>query len=492
MTVASAKKQKMKRENQNKETALSEFLDNIQQDKFLALYGMLKSGFSPYSNRFLLYWKKQPPKNHSKNVAVVLKKKGMIPFDDAWKILTAYCYAVNDPTRWKDDIPAIVSHWLICREDVSGMLSSECERTWDKLLATLSRSNGSKYHVACPRNIFPLRSKKTEQFSFIDLFAGIGGFRIPLQEFGGKCVFSSEWEQKARETYYSNYGEWPFGDITNFTATNGVDKIPSYIPDHDILAAGFPCQPFSHAGQKLGFEDTRGTLFFDILQIAKHRRPKVLFLENVRGLKGHDKGHTFNVICNSLYEIGYKVYTKMLCAKDYGVPQNRHRIFIVAFRDPIQFKFPSKVPPSRAVKLHELLEKNPEDRYTITERMWKGHVERRKRNRENGKGFGYQIFEPKAPYVSTLSARYWKDGSEILINQSSKSTPRTLTPRECARLQGFPEQFVLHSSKKSSYQQFGNSVAVPVIRAITKEILHSLSENEPVIDSIDPLQPMHL
>jgi DNA (cytosine-5)-methyltransferase 1 len=249
------------------------------------------------------------------------------------------------------------------------------------------------------------------------------------------------------------------------------------------LCGGFPCQPFSQAGRQLGFEDARGTLFFDILTIAKTQRPKVLFLENVKRLKGHDKGRTFQVICNALGEIGYKVYAKVIRAYDHGVPQNRERIFIVAFSEPIQFEFPSQTRHSIYKSVGDVLESQTDPYFTISDRMWEGHQRRLQEHRNKGNGFGYSLFDKKDEYVNTISARYWKDGSEILIAQKNKN-PRILTPRECARIQGYPEKFQPHESKRYAYQQFGNSVAVPVIFAIAQQIRIALKESAPALEMI--------
>ncbi|MEM7453219.1 MAG: DNA cytosine methyltransferase [Planctomycetota bacterium] len=436
--------------------------------KFETLFALLQENVSPYSRRFLNYWDKVPARKQLLETSA--SRRGVVRFDDAWKLLTAFCFTTGAPHRWRDDIPALVTHWLSSPSNVSGMVDSETTDSWRSLLAAWSRLGEAGFKVT--RADSPLLQKRKEKFRFIDLFAGVGGFRLAMQEAGGHCVFSSEWDQKARETYFQNYGEWPFGDLTGFTGDHRQEGIPPFIPAHDILTGGFPCQPFSQAGQKLGFDDARGTLFFDILKIARARRPAALFLENVKGLKGHNKGHTFRVICKALEESGYSVYSEVLSAKDYGVPQNRQRIFIVAFRDKVDFRFPDHAPESKRKSLDELLEKNARD-FTISDRMWTGHRNRKARHRSNGNGFGYSLFKRTADYVNTISARYWKDGSEILIHQPRRN-PRTLTPRECARLQGFPDTFRLHTSKRANYQQFGNSVAVPVIKAIAKEILKSL------------------
>ncbi len=305
------------------------------------------------------------------------------------------------------------------------------------------------------------------EFSFIDLFAGIGGIRIGFEDVGGECVFTSEWDISAQKTYQANFGEIPYGDITEIK--------PNEIPPFDILLAGFPCQPFSMAGLKKGFDDTRGTLFFDILRIVEYHKPRVVFLENVRNLASHDKGNTLKVIVNSLEDLGYKVFYKVYNAKDFGVPQNRARIYIIAFIDNVDFVFPE--PPKIKTRLGDILEKDVDSKYTISDKLWSGHQRRKKEHKEKGNGFGYSLFSEDSEYTSTISARYYKDGSEILIDQKGKN-PRKLTPREAARLQGFPDSFILPNSDAQMYKQFGNSVAVPVIKVLAKEIINTIKKYE--------------
>jgi len=306
---------------------------------------------------------------------------------------------------------------------------------------------------------------KNTKFSFIDLFAGIGGIRMGFENVGGECVFTSEWDEPAQKTYQANFNEIPYGDITK------ID--PEEIPSFDMLLAGFPCQPFSQAGLKMGFEDTRGTLFFDIARIIKKHKPSVVFLENVRNLSGHDKGNTLKVIIGTLEELGYKVFNKVLNAKDFGVPQNRARIYIIGFKDNVNFIFPEE--PKIKTKVWDVLEKEVDSKYTISDKLWAGHQRRKKEHREKGNGFGYSLFDEKSEYSSTISARYYKDGSEILIKQKNKN-PRKLTPREASRLQGFPESFIIPVSDTQAYKQFGNSVAVPVIKALAKQIMLALEK----------------
>lgn len=308
------------------------------------------------------------------------------------------------------------------------------------------------------------------QFTFIDLFAGIGGMRIAYENAGGHCVYSSEWNKYSQQTYYANFGEQPEGDITK------VDE--NTIPDHDILVAGFPCQPFSIAGvskkqslgRKTGFEDkTQGTLFFDVCRIIKAKRPKAFMLENVKNLCSHDKGHTFDVIKEAIDELDYELFYDVLDGQNY-VPQHRERILLVGFdrkrygRD-IDFSFDiTPVYPKPVMK--DILEKHVEDRYTLSDKLWEylqGYAEKHK---AAGNGFGYGIADPNG-VSRTLSARYYKDGSEVLIEQKGKN-PRRLTPRECARLQGFPDDFKIPVSDTQAYRQFGNSVVVPLMADVAK------------------------
>lgn len=308
--------------------------------------------------------------------------------------------------------------------------------------------------------------QKKSKFKFIDLFAGIGGIRTGFESVGGECVFTSEWDESAKKTYQTNFGELPYGDITKIN--------PIEIPFFDILLAGFPCQPFSQAGLKKGFDDTRGTLFFNIAKIVKHHKPEVVFLENVRNFATHDNGNTFKVIKKTLEDLGYTVYSKILNAKNFGVPQNRARIYIIAFKHDVAFEFPDDL--NIPTKLGTILEKKVDRKYTISDKLWAGHQRRKKEHKEKGNGFGYSMFNADSTYTSTISARYYKDGSEILIEQKGKN-PRKLTPREAARLQGYPDSFIIPVSDCQAYKQFGNSVAVPVIKSLSKKIIQTLNDN---------------
>lgn len=315
-------------------------------------------------------------------------------------------------------------------------------------------------------------SEGNADFKFIDLFAGIGGIRIPFQELGGKCVFSSEWDKFAQKTYRVNFGEMPQGDITQIESNS--------IPDFDVLLGGFPCQPFSSAGLKKGFADTRGTLFFEIERIMRDKRPKVFLLENVKQLRSHDRGRTLKVILNHIESLDYYVKYEILRAGDFGVPQNRERTYIVGFDKhyydlPEDYDFQFPTPTFEKTRIGNILEDDVDDRYTLTDTIWDGFQRRKQNNINRGAGFGYCLFDENSPYVSTLVARYYKDGQEILIDQGNDKNPRKLTPRECARLQGFPDSFIIPVSNMQAYKQFGNSVAVPVVRAVAKRIVEEMN-----------------
>ena len=319
-----------------------------------------------------------------------------------------------------------------------------------------------------------------EGFSFIDLFAGIGGMRLGFERAGGHCVYSSEWNKYSQQTYFANFGEQPEGDITQVVAKD--------VPDHDILVAGFPCQPFSIAGvskknslgRATGFADkTQGTLFFDVCRILKAKRPKAFLLENVKNLCSHDRGRTFKVILESLDELGYSVYYAVLDGQNY-VPQHRERIIIVGFDtyrygDDIEFEF-DLTPSIPKPIMRDILELEVADKYTLSDKLWAYLQNYAAKHKAAGNGFGYGI-APLDGISRTMSARYYKDGSEILIAQDEKN-PRRLTPRECARLQGFPENFKIPVSDTQAYRQFGNSVVVPLIENVAKLVINKLEQLE--------------
>lgn len=320
---------------------------------------------------------------------------------------------------------------------------------------------------------FPGPLKGEGDFTFIDLFAGIGGFRLALQNLGGECVFSSEWDKNAQKTYRQNFGEVPFGDITKKEVQNCIPK------SFDILCAGFPCQPFSRAGVSarnyLGLEHgfnhpTQGNLFFEIIKIVVKHKPSVLFLENVKNLKSHDNGSTFKTIETIITDLGYSFNAKIINAQS-EVPQRRERTYIVCFKNnEINFKFPEF--SGKAIPLSKVVDNKYLAKYTISDNLWLGHQKRSKRNQERGTGFTTKVADLSKP-SNTIVARYYKDGKECLIPQKNRN-PRMLTEEECKQLFGFPKKFIVHESRNSAYKQFGNSVAVPVIQKIASQIIKLL------------------
>jgi len=344
----------------------------------------------------------------------------------------------------------------------------------------ISQEPDFQYYLPIKWDI-PFPPTADPKFKFIDLFAGIGGIRLAFQNLGGKCVFTSEWDSYSKKTYEANFGEVPFGDITQISEKE--------IPDHDILLAGFPCQPFSIAGvskknalgRAHGFlDETQGTLFFDVARIIKHKKPSVFMLENVKNLVSHDKGKTFKVITETLKALDYSIHFKVLDGKHF-VPQHRERIIIVGFRNQIfkskeTFEFPKMSETKFAIK--DILENKVDKKYTLSEHLWNYLQNYAKKHKEKGNGFGFGLTDLNG-ISRTMSARYYKDGAEILIPQEGKS-PRRLTPRECARLQGFPDSFLIPVSDNQAYKQFGNSVVTPLIQAVGKNIVKELLKiNEP-------------
>ena len=307
---------------------------------------------------------------------------------------------------------------------------------------------------------------------FIDLFCGIGGFRIAFENVGARCAFSSDWDKYSRLTYAANFGETPHGDIHSVAVAD--------IPSHNILCGGFPCQPFSLAGvskknslgRKHGFDDEKqGNLFFSIADIIDYHKPAAFVLENVKNLKSHDQGRTFKVIYDTLTRgLGYQVHTKIIDAR-YVVPQHRERIFLVGFREPRYFEFPEF--PKTEPKLAAILEADVPAKYTLTPNLWAYLQAYAKKHQDAGNGFGFGLVTGEST-TRTLSARYHKDGSEILLSQGPGKIPRRLTPRECARLMGYPDSFKITVSDTQAYRQFGNSVVVPVVECIAKEVIKSL------------------
>lgn len=337
----------------------------------------------------------------------------------------------------------------------------------------------------------PFPPPESPKFTFIDLFAGIGGFRIAMQHLGGKCLFTSEWDDAAKKTYKANFGEIPFGDITK-------EETKQFIPDgFDVLCAGFPCQAFSIAGRRGGFEDTRGTLFFDVATIIKRKKPKAIFLENVKGLVNHDRGKTLATILKTLREdLNYFVpQPKIINAKDFGVPQNRERIFIVGFRKDIgiaDFKYPA--PLNKKVAFAKIKERKPvSTKYYLSNQYLQTLRNHRARHESKGNGFGFEIIPDNAIANAIVVGGMGKERNLVYDDRIVDYTPvtkitgdvnregvRKMTPREWARLQGFPDKFKILVADASAYKQFGNSVAIPAIQATANELIKLLGKKNAI------------
>ena len=349
----------------------------------------------------------------------------------------------------------------------------------NEVVSMVTEDSPLQYELFSDFYSVPFPAPENPKFTFIDLFAGMGGFRLAMQAQGGKCVFSSEWNVYSQKTYFSNFGDMPFGDITK-------EVTKSYIPEHfDVLCAGFPCQPFSIAGvskkkslgRETGFKDkTQGTLFFDVADIISRHRPKAFFLENVKNLTSHDKGNTFRVIKETLEELRYTVNALVMDGQTY-VPQHRERIMIVGFdRDIFDgkevFTFPEQHEATRSVK--EILDPDIDPKYTLSDKLWAYLQNYAEKHRAKGNGFGFGLANLNG-ITRTLSARYYKDGSEILIPQGEGKNPRRLSPRECARLMGYPDEYRIDRvSDVQAYRQCGNSVVVPLITAVSEQIIKTI------------------
>lgn len=379
------------------------------------------------------------------------------------------------PEKEKDNGLAHLTHYL---QNAGNGVSHYFKDAAIEYLNTIDFVDEPEFQYLLPiKWDIPFPISENTKFKFIDLFAGIGGIRLAFQNHGGKCVFTSEWDKFAKKTYEANFGEVPFGDITKISENE--------IPDHDLLLAGFPCQPFSIAGvskknslgRSHGFLDkTQGTLFFDVARIIKAKRPRAFMLENVKNLVSHDKGRTFEVIYNTLDELGYSIHFRVLDGKHF-VPQHRERIIIVGFDKEVfngkeKFQFPKL--PKADKSIIDILEKDPEDKYTLTDKLWNYLQNYAEKHRAKGNGFGFGLTDLSG-VARTLSARYYKDGSEILIPQNEEN-PRRLTPRECARLMGYPDSFIIPVSDNQAYRQFGNSVIVPLIDSVAKEIVKIIAK----------------
>lgn len=380
------------------------------------------------------------------------------------------------PEEDKQNTLAAITHYLQSGgEQYLGLLNNgNLELYKSKILELQKGKNFQDLKLNLEWDVpFPPPAKP--KFTFIDLFAGIGGIRLAYQNVGGKCVFSSEWNKFAKITYEANFGEVPFGDITT------IDE--KLIPDHDILLGGFPCQPFSIAGvskknalgRAHGFlDETQGTLFFDIARIINEKRPKIFMLENVKNLVSHDKKRTFKVIRNTLEELNYNIHFQVMDGKHF-VPQHRERIIIVGFNNEIynkqeSFNFPA--PATTDFKFRDILEPSVDKKYTLSDKLWNYLFEYSAKHKAKGNGFGFGMTDLDG-ISRTLSARYYKDGSEILIPQQDKN-PRRLTPHECGRLMGYPDNFLMPVSDNQAYRQCGNSVIVPLIESVAKEIVKTI------------------
>ena len=409
----------------------------------------------------------------TKQSAHLISSKILVVSEKIWKV------ALFGPDNYRS---AVISHYLRTKnrrlkKDAIQFSKEILEGYIDEEITSKVAEDALQQLINFDENIvFP--KPANPKFTFIDLFAGIGGFRIAMQRNQGECIFSSEWDKMAQRTYYANFGEIPFGDITK-------PETKKWIPEKfDIICGGFPCQPFSIAGvskknslgRKHGFEDEKqGNLFFHIVEIIESHRPKAFFLENVKNLVSHDKGNTFKVIKETLVDLGYSFHFKVLNGKHF-VPQNRERTFMVGFDKNIfhgneRFEFPELPELSKRVK--DILENKVDPKYTLTDHLWKYLQDYSAKHKEKGNGFGFGLVDLNGT-TRTMSARYYKDGSEILIPQKNRN-PRRLSMREAARLQGYPDHFIVDAvSMNQGYKQFGNSVVVPLIESIGEKIIEVL------------------
>ncbi len=419
-----------------------------------------------------------------------MKSKGKISIDgfDSKK----YQARIND-TLSVDYQKAILTHYLHnidngvskhFKNDAESVLKSFVSYNHDILELPIVAEDALQQLLFEVENV-PFPTPKDYKFKFIDLFAGIGGFRIALQNLGGKCVFTSEWDKEAQKTYRANFGEVPFGDITK-------EETKKFIPDgFDILCAGFPCQAFSIAGKRGGFDDTRGTLFFDVAEIIRRKKPKAIFLENVKGLRNHDKGKTLETILNVLRnDLKYFVpEPQIINAKDFGVPQNRERIYIIGFREDLgieKFEYPETL--NKRVKFSDIKESKvvPTKYYLSTQYMTTLH-NHKKRHESKGNGFGFEIISDNGIANAVVCGGMGRERNLVVDDRIIDFTPTThikgevnregirkMTPREWARLQGFPDEYVIPVADASAYKQFGNSVAVPAIQATAMKIIENL------------------
>lgn len=413
------------------------------------------------------------------------EKGNIIPFVDQAALITHYLQLHNKNIN------------LPYEQQAEGILNLWCDfikgKKQDKPQDFIGVSDSSVgYQTYLFHDLFeaPFQAQKNPKFTFIDLFAGIGGFRMAFQNLGGECVFSSEWDEQAKKTYYANYGDVPFGDITK-------ESVKSKIPKgFDILCAGFPCQAFSLAGKRLGFEETRGTLFFDVAEILRRYQPKAFFLENVKGLVIHDKGKTLKTILNTLDEVGYVVPNpEIVNAMFFGVPQHRERIYIVGFRKDLginkeDFSYPKQKTITK--KWIDVREEMPVPAKYYLSTTYIDTLKRHKaRHEAKGHGFGYDIIPDDGIAHAIVVGGMGRECNLVIDFRQKDLTPTTrikgevnrqgwrkMTPREWARLQGYPDNFKIVVADASAYKQFGNSVAVPAIQATAKQILKTLNDKK--------------
>ncbi|MCX6181437.1 MAG: DNA cytosine methyltransferase [Bacteroidetes bacterium] len=394
------------------------------------------------------------------------------PIDNRKAVLTHYLHNIDNGVskHYKKEALKVLKEYVSYKQDEEH-LSLVAEEALQHLLFEVEN--------------VPFPTPDNYSFKFIDLFAGIGGFRLAMQNLGGKCVFTSEWDKEAQKTYRANFGEVPFGDITK-------DQVKNYVPDgFDVLCAGFPCQAFSIAGKRGGFDDTRGTLFFDVAEIIKRKKPKAIFLENVKGLRSHDKGKTLETILNVLRnDLGYYVpEPQIINAKEFGVPQNRERIYIVGFRKDLnitEFEYPK--PLEKKVTFANVKEKKTvPTRYYLSVQYLQTLHNHKNRHANKGNGFGFEIIPDTGIANAVVCGGMGRERNLVIDDRITDFTPETkikggvnregvrkMTPREWARLQGFPDNYVIPVADASAYKQFGNSVAVPAIQATANKILETI------------------
>lgn len=398
-----------------------------------------------------------------------------VPTNEKKAVITHYLHNIDNGVakHFKKDALKYIKEYVQYKEEENN-LSMVAEDALQQLLFEV--------------NDVPFPTPENYKFKFIDLFAGVGGFRLAMQNLGGKCVFTSEWDKDAQKTYRANFGEVPFGDITK-------EETKKFIPDDfDVLCAGFPCQAFSIAGKRGGFEDTRGTLFFDVAEIIKRKKPKAIFLENVKGLRNHNGGKTLATILNVLRnDLDYFVpEPQIINAKDFGVPQQRERIYIVGFRKDqgiTEFEYPK--PLKKKVKFADVKEKKvPATKYFLSTQYVQTLINHKERHESKGNGFGYAIISDDGIANSIVVGGMGRERNLVYDHRITDFTPTThikgtvnregirkMTPREWARLQGFPDKYVIPVADASAYKQFGNSVAVPAIQATANKLLELIDIN---------------